>query len=118
MNIQEQIKQQNKEFEEKWEHGDIPDSFVTYKNDGSGHSIIDRKKVMSWHRNSIKSILEGLVEELNNHPDKIAQVMPDGKLPFVIFGGKADENEKWTIYRQAYKDTISHLQSLIKSIED
>lgn len=30
-----------------------------------------------------------------------------GKLPFVVFQGKADENEKVTIYRQALKDVLT-----------
>ncbi len=37
-----------------------------------------------------------------------------GKLPFVVFGGKADEKEKITIYEQGIKDTLRKAIDLIK----
>ena len=33
-----------------------------------------------------------------------------GKLPFVVFEGKADEKEKITIYEQALKDLLQELE--------
>lgn len=37
----------------------------------------------------------------------------DGKLPFVMFEGKADEKEKLTIYEQGMRDAITALRSLL-----
>ena len=36
----------------------------------------------------------------------------NGKLPFVVFKGNADENEKIAIYRQALSDAIQFIQQL------
>lgn len=36
-----------------------------------------------------------------------------GKLPFVIFGGKADEDEKVSIYRQGIQDFVTHLSKAL-----
>lgn len=39
-----------------------------------------------------------------------------GRLPFVIFQGKADEHEKVIIYRQALHDALSHLSEKLKEL--
>lgn len=48
-----------------------------------------------------------IVDMVSEYPEKLIKIMPSGKLPFVIFGGKADEEEKKTIYFQAFKDVIN-----------
>lgn len=48
-----------------------------------------------------------IVEMVSGYPEKLIKIMPSGKLPFVIFGGKAYEEEKKTIYFQAFKDIIN-----------
>ena len=56
-----------------------------------------------------KEIIEEVREEIEKL--KIEQIkLYGGKLPFVVFGGKADENEKITIYRQALSDLQSNLK--------
>lgn len=47
-----------------------------------------------------------IVKEIEKLPELITSVTPGGILPFVIFGGKATEEEKATIYFQAFKDII------------
>ena len=86
-----------------------------------------------FHSKNIKSFIsqelqhaytqgrESAVEEvrglIRDYPQKIRDIMPEGKLPFVIFQGKADEGEKWTIYEQAYKDILALLQNIKSSIK-
>lgn len=57
-------------------------------------------------------VVEEEISEYRGH-----QIMLYGdKLPFVVFGGKADEVEKNTIYDQAFKDIISRLSEIRKGI--
>lgn len=64
-------------------------------------------KVLDWHRNSIKSILEGLVERAKKQV-KIHQHIIDTHdiAPFKWHEGRIAEAQ----------DTISYLQSLIKEL--
>lgn len=61
-------------------------------------SLIDKTVQMTEER------IVGIIKE---YPERLLQIMPEGKLHFVVFQGKADEDEKKTIYFQAIKDIIS-----------
>lgn len=132
MNIQEQIKQQEEEFDEVMKN-ELPladlshelqeralgtmnyqlkvslgrepitsasDTNLLTEEDLKTIDEIKKNKLKAWHRNSIKSILEGLVER------------EKGML------------EKWnfegieSFYNQAKQDTITYLESEIKKIQD
>ena len=67
-----------------------------------------------WHRNSIKSILEGLVErEKNGIKENPTPKWNAPKNNRVIYA-----HSRKSGYNNAKQDTISHLQSLIKSLEE
>lgn len=53
--------------------------------------------------------VEEMREKIEQYPEKLKSIMPEGKLPFVVFQGKATEEEKWVIYSQAFKDILSTL---------
>lgn len=53
--------------------------------------------------------VEEMREKIEKYPEKLRSIMPEGKLPFVVFQGKATEEEKWVIYSQAFKDILSTL---------
>ena len=95
MNIQEQIKQQEEEFDED------------FKYLGEDEYDLNRREIKNWHRNSIKSILEGLVERAKKQV-KIHQHIIDTHdiAPFKWHEGRIAEAQ----------DTISYLQSLIKEL--
>ena len=93
MNIQEQMKKSEEEMpslEYNWE--------IESPN---------KQEVLNWHRNSIKSILEGLVERAKKQV-KIHQHIIDTHdiAPFKWHEGRIAEAQ----------DTISYLQSLIKEL--
>ncbi len=56
-----------------------------------------------------------LVEIIRKHGEDIINISPMGSLPFVVFQGKADENEKKTIYFQAYRDVMNLINFLVKN---
>lgn len=74
----------------------------------------DEDELVTQHKQFIQSEIdtaraeerERIVNEIEKLPELITGVMPGGILPFVIFGGKATEDEKATIYFQAFKDII------------
>lgn len=55
------------------------------------------------------SVIDGVMEWAKNITNEQLTLF-NGKLPFVVFNGKADENEKITIYNQALSDILSYLQ--------
>ena len=73
-NMYETYLKNEREFEKNWEHGDIPNSFVTYKTDGSGYSYIDRKKIKSHNRLSLIKVMKALEKELEGDRDKIEKL--------------------------------------------
>jgi len=117
MNIQEQIKQQEEEFDELGAIFSFPHTAVNARaeipqRDGFPmiyNGMYVTHDIKLWHRNSIKSILEGLVEREK-----------ETKKP--ILAPESDEKGIWTInevrkeFNKAKQDTISHLQSLIKEL--
>lgn len=52
-----------------------------------------------------------IVEMIEFLAKATVEVAPNGNLPFVVFDGKADEDEKKTIYFQAFKDIINQLSN-------
>ena len=112
MNIQEQIKQIEKDFDEKFPS--FTTSYVNYDDNGnlvssSGRSV-EPNEVLAWHRNSIKSILEGLKEREENAKEKMGYDLPTNDFCY-------SEHDIANSYDKAKQDTISHLQSLIKSLD-
>jgi len=105
MTTQELKQQAHKEFDEKCKeveflHGvpvDLP-NYYREKIKSFLDSIIDKTVQISEER------IVGVIKE---YPERLLQIMPEGKLPFVVFQGKANEDEKKTIYFQAVKDIIS-----------
>ncbi len=73
----------------------------------------DRQWMMIHLSDSLSLIYDKAVEEMREkieqYPEKLKSIMPEGKLPFVVFQGKATEEEKWVIYSQAFKDILSTL---------
>ncbi len=57
--------------------------------------------------------IKNLIKEIDEYPERLFELMPDHKLPFVVFNGKADEAEKWTIYIQGFNDMRDLLRSKI-----
>jgi hypothetical protein len=72
-----------------------------------------RKKIKSFIKaEKAKSKLEGeqefsekIIEEIREYLPRMLQVC-GGKLPFVIFNGKADEDEKINLYKEGLEDAI------------
>ena len=124
MNIQEQIKQFEDLIKQEFPHGNNYD-YIYYDYglksvtiDGSGYNL---QQFIDFHRNSIKFILEGLVEreeELLNKPNPQELLFSDCP------NCGQETNKIWIrakvteIHDEAKQDTISHIQSLIKSLED
>lgn len=83
--------------------------------------------LIDWHKAvpAIYKALEIILEEIiigekseikwliENYKYKLLTTMPDGKLPFVVFKGKADEEEKKSIYFHAFDDIIKLLKKSI-----
>ena len=59
-----------------------------------------------------KELLKQLYLELEAYPQKVWK-MYDGKLPFVFWKGKADENEKYQIWRTGITDAMSIVKRFI-----
>ena len=79
---------------------------------------IERKKIQ----------LNQIAIEFTDYPSKMWK-LHNGKMPFVLWKGKADEDEKFQIWRTGFneasnmtrkilQDQISHLQSELKAIEE
>ena len=47
-----------------------------------------------------------IVEKIENYP-KIVLELHGGKIPWVVFQGKADEAEKFAIYEMAFRDVLN-----------
>lgn len=62
-------------------------------------------------------LLEGVRAEFAEYTEKQLKLY-DGKLPFVVWEGKADEKEKITIYEQAMKDTAEILSTLLSDLKE
>ena len=60
---------------------------------------------------SEQSLLERVEKEIQDYFTRMININ-DGKLPYVIFGGKADENEKITLYKSGLDDALKILTSL------
>ena len=106
MNIQEQIQKSEEDFE------NIRCFMCRYAFD-SEHSIKECPRytyqdIKSWHKSSIKSILEGLISELKEkeltYEPNLSYRDPDFRIT-------------QEVYENCLQDTISHLQSLIKSLD-
>lgn len=69
----------------------------------------------SFFDHSLLTLIEEIEREVEDYPRKIFELY-EGKLPFVIFKGKADEAEKMTIYTQAFKDVLSLLSQAFKGV--
>lgn len=74
------------------------------------YTCIDERKCGKHHsedliRQEVLAELKKQVERL--YKDQIE--LHDGRLPFVIFGGKLNEQEIVTVYRQALKDVLALL---------
>ena len=65
-----------------------------------------RRRINELLALQLARIREGTKEHLNKQLSLFG-----GKLPFVIFGGKADEEEKIAIYRQALNDFLALLDT-------
>lgn len=128
MNIQEQIKQQEEEFDELGAIFSFPHTAVNARaeipqRDGFPmiyNGMYVTHDIKLWHRNSIKSILEGLVEREkkvskdNRLPKKLPNPFyPKEGEPFFKMEGNINFMEGYDLKSN---DTISHLQSLIKEL--
>lgn len=60
---------------------------------------------------AIKQTEERIVGEIEEYPKRLMEIMPEGKLHFVIFEGRAGEDEKKIIYFQAIKDIINLIRN-------
>jgi len=65
-----------------------------------------------------RRIYEALAEEkarvrgvMKEYPNKLFE-LNNGKMPWVIFQGKADEEEKFTLYKLGFEDAMKILASL------
>ena len=56
---------------------------------------------------------ERVVGEMREYPKKLFELY-NGKMPWVIFQGKADEEEKFTLYKLGFEDAMKILASLDK----
>jgi hypothetical protein len=78
-------------------------------------SYIDYFKARNFLLNEIslseQSLLERVEKEIQDYFTRMININ-DGKLPYVIFGGKADENEKITLYKSGLDDALKILTSL------
>ena len=63
----------------------------------------------------LNTLIEDQIKELTEILSKQLAIY-GGKLPFHIFNGKADENEKITIYEQALKDVTPIFRKSLKEI--
>ena len=62
-----------------------------------------------YDRTALITRIKGEVEELGTTQIELF----NGKLPFVIFDGKADESEKIAIYRQALTDLLNRIDKIV-----
>ena len=56
-------------------------------------------------------MIKDALEKMREYPKKMYE-LNNGKLPWVVFGGKADEEEKFAIYKLGFEDAIKILSSL------
>jgi tyrosine-protein phosphatase YwqE len=91
-----------------------------------GHEAIINHEEVDEYRAKVKSFLYQFIEksyqlgreEVVGEIEKTAQEyfskminINNGKLPYVIFGGKADENEKITLYKSGFDDLLKLITS-------
>jgi hypothetical protein len=53
-----------------------------------------------------------MVEEMRTFPAEMFQIH-NGKMPFVVFEGKADEGEKYQLFRLGFQDALSQVKHKI-----
>jgi len=70
-----------------------------------------------------ESIAQAIAEEkarvrgvMKEYPNKLFE-LNNGKMPWVIFQGKADEEEKFTLYKLGFEDAVKILASPDKTKE-
>ena len=112
--------QNEREFEKNWEHGDIPNSFVTYKTDGSGYSYIDRKKVKSHNRLSLIKVMKALEKELEG--EKVADgnynCGEEGCCNLNPDDPREENSVDWQIgYNQALQLSLDKIREFISKLE-
>ena len=64
-----------------------------------------------------QEMLKRVVGEMKEYPKKLFE-LNNGKMPWVIFQGKADEGEKFTLYKLGFEDAMNLLSSLDKEINN
>ena len=104
---------QNKPEWEKSFDKDFPNEESGYLNSKKEHvnlfnPAVDARQIKSF----ISSLLKSQKEEIKRGIKERYQIMIklyNGKFPFVVFEGKADEIEKIAIYRQAVSEILKNL---------
>lgn len=94
----------DKKFKEKID-------FVNYCL-SEGDTMFDSNDVKSF----IRQLLSKQAEEISEAVKFLGKEQIElykGKLPFVVCGGKADEQEKIAIYRQALNDALLAIKQVI-----
>lgn len=69
------------------------------------------KTIADWIVSKFSASLDELAGEALRVLGKDQIELNHGKLPFVMFGGKADEQEKIDYYRQGLKDFAAFIKS-------
>lgn len=113
MNLPKQIEER---FDEKF-NKPINDEIHRYLNNAnSRYCFYDNTEIKSFIAQILEEEKERLVREIENKRSFPAEMfqLNNLKMPFVVQEGKADENEKFHIFRTGFQDAISQIINLIK----
>ena len=77
------------------------------------YSTAQERNLISIFHQAITEERERVVGEMREYPKKLFELY-NGKMPWVIFQGKADEEEKFTLYKLGFEDAMKILASLDK----
>lgn len=82
--------------------------------------INKRNKLKSFLTSSLNGLADMIAKEVDSKrsfPSKMFQIY-EGKMPFAVFEGKADEKEKYQIFKLGFNDAISQVLSLLTEAKE